>query len=96
MKDFFRWCKRYVSITSMFVAAFVVYTLLLQDNSLFRHMQYAHTIDSLNVEIKQYTDTLEYYHRMNSLLSTDRSVMERVVREQYNMRREGEDVFIFE
>ncbi len=81
---------------SMLVIAFVGYTLLLQDNSLFKYMQYSNTIDSLRVEIKNYRDTMEYYTRMNSLLSTDPILMERVVREQYKMRREGEDVYVFE
>lgn len=80
----------------MLVIAFVGYTLLLQDNSLFKYMQYSNTIDSLRVEIKNYRDTMEYYTRMNSLLSTDPILMERVVREQYKMRREGEDVYVFE
>lgn len=81
---------------SVIVIAFVGYTLLLQDNSLFKYMQYSNTIDSLKVEINHYKDTMEYYNRMNSLLSTDPEVMERVVREQYKMRREGEDVYVFE
>lgn len=81
---------------SVLVIAFVGYTLLLQDNSLFKYMQYSNTIDSLKLEIKNYRDTMDYYTRMNSLLSTDPKVMERVVREQYKMRREGEDVYVFE
>ena len=96
MKMFFNWCKRYLSLMSVLVIAFVGYTLLLQDNSLFKYMQYSNTIDSLKVEIKNYRDTMDYYTRMNSLLSTDPKVMERVVREQYKMRREGEDVYVFE
>lgn len=96
MNTFFDWCKRYLSAMSVIVIAFVGYTLLLQDNSLFKYMQYSNTIDSLKVEINHYTDTMEYYNRMNSLLSTDPEVMERVVREQYKMRRSGEDVYVFE
>lgn len=96
MKDFLLWCRRYLSPLSVIVIFFVSYTLLFQDNSLFRYMHYSNTIDSLKVEIKHYTDTMEYYHHMNSILSTDREVMERVVREQYKMRRPGEDVYVFE
>lgn len=96
MNTLLEWCKRYISVMSILVIAFVGYTLLFQDNSLFKYMQYSNTIDSLKVEIKHYTDTMEYYHSMNGLLSTDPEVMERVVREQYKMRREGEDVYVFE
>lgn len=96
MRRFFNWCKRYLSGLSVIVILFVGYTLFFQDNSLFRHVQYSNTIDSLRTEIKHYTDTMEYYQRMNALLTTDPEVMERVVREQYKMRRQGEDVYVFE
>lgn len=96
MKNLFRWCRRYISVMSILVIAFVVYTMFIQDNSVFKYMEYSKSIDSLRVEIANYTDTMNYYHRMNSLLSTDREVMERVVREEYQMNREGEDVYVFE
>ena len=41
-------------------------------------------------------DSLEYYRDLNRRLSTDPELMEQVVREQYNMNRPNEDVFIIE
>ncbi|MCD8387173.1 MAG: septum formation initiator family protein [Bacteroidales bacterium] len=96
MKPFFRWCRRYISAMSILVIAFVVYTLFVQDNSIFRYVEYSRTIDSLNVEIKHATDTMIYYRHLNSLLSTDPELMEKVVRERYNMVRDGEDVYVFD
>lgn len=96
MKSFFKWCRRYVSIMSLIVVAFMAYTMFIQDNSLIRYMHYSNSIDSLRTEIKNYTDTMQLYHDLNSRLSTDPEVMERVVREQYNMKHEDEDVFVFE
>lgn len=96
MKSFFRWCRRYITMMGIIVLAFVAYTMFIQDNSLFKYMSYQRTIDSLKVEIDNYTDTMNYYHQQNSQLSTDPELMERVVREQYNMNRPNEDVYIFE
>ncbi len=81
---------------NILVIAFICYTLFFQDNSVFRYMEYQNTIDSLRHEIKQATDTMTYYKRMNELLTTDPELMEKVVREQYRMVREDEDVYIFE
>lgn len=96
MKRFISWCRRYISVMNVLVIGFICYTLFFQGNSMFRYMEYSHTIDSLRTEIKQATDTMEYYKLMNQLLSTDPELMERVVREQYNMVRENEDVYVFE
>lgn len=95
MKNFFNWCKRYISALTIVVLLLVVYVLLGQENSMFRLMEYSRTIDSLNVEIANARDSLEKYDRLNSQLQTNPELMERVVREQYNMVREGEDVYVF-
>lgn len=81
---------------SIIVVGFLIYTLFIQDNSIFKYMEYQSTIDSLTTRIEMAKDTMEYYHKMNSLLSTDNETMERVVREQYNMARDGEDIYVFE
>ena len=52
--------------------------------------------DSLRREIRMEQDSLEYYRRMNMLLSTDRGTMEQIVRERFHMQRRGEDVYIIE
>lgn len=96
MRRFFDWCRRYISIMSIIVVGFLIYTLFIQDNSIFKYMEYQSTIDSLTTRIEMAKDTMEYYHKMNSLLSTDNETMERVVREQYNMARDGEDIYVFE
>ncbi|MCC8117630.1 MAG: septum formation initiator family protein [Bacteroidales bacterium] len=96
MKKFLAWCKRYISVMNILVIGFISYTLFFQDNSVFRYMEYQNTIDSLRTEIKNATDTMDYYRRMNQLLTTDPEMMERVVREQYNMVREDEDVYVYE
>lgn len=96
MRKIINWFRRYVSIMLIIVVLFVIYTLFLQENSIFKFVEYSRTIDSLKTEIKTATDTMLYYNEMNSRLSTDPEVMERVVRENYNMVRDGEDVYLFE
>lgn len=96
MRKILNWFRRYVSIMFVVVVLFVIYTLFLQENSIFKFVEYSQTIDSLKVEIKTATDTMLYYEDMNSRLSTDPEVMERVVRENFNMVRDGEDVYVFE
>ena len=53
------------------------------------------TIDSLRTEIRVNQDSLEYYKALNNRLSTSPEEMERVAREQYNMNRPDEDVYVF-
>ena len=89
IRKIYNWCRRYVSLMLILVILFVAYTLFLQENSIFKFVEYSNTIDSLKVEINTATDTMLYYKEMNSRLSTDPEVMERVVRENFNMVREG-------
>lgn len=95
-RKFVRWCRRYVSVFSILVVCGLVYILFVQENSLKRYGELTNTVDSLRLEIKNATDTMNYYHQLNERLSTDPELMERVVRENYNMVREGEDVYIFQ
>ncbi len=85
-----------MSIMFIVIVLFIIYTLFLQENSIFKFVEYSNTIDSLKAEIKTATDTMRYYEEMNSRLSSDPEVMERVVRENFNMVRESEDVYLFE
>ena len=41
-------------------------------------------------------DSVDYYRELNRRLASEPEAMERVVREQYNMKREHEDVFVLE
>ena len=47
-------------------------------------------------EVAVVQDSVTYYRELNSRLESDPETMERVVREQYNMKRDNEDVFITE
>ncbi len=96
MKEFFNWCRRYLSLTLL--AAIVVGALVLffNENSLLRTVGQEQRIDELRTRIAEATDTLEYYRSLNRSLNTDKETMERIVREQYHMQHPDEDVYIFE
>lgn len=96
MNRFINWSRRYISLIMILIVGFAVYALFLQENSLFRFIESNRTIDSLRTEIKIANDTLLYYQELNSRLSRDPELMEAVVRENFNMVREGEDVYVFE
>lgn len=74
----------------------LVYIVFAGENTVIRSIEYDRTIDSLRAELDANRDTMLYYKDLNRRLSTDRNLMEQVVREQYGMKRHGEDVFIFE
>lgn len=90
------WFARYFAISSVLVVIICVYLGFFSESSVTRGIAYKHTIDSLQACIEEQEDSLAYYRDLNHRLSTDPSLTEQVVREQYNMKRDNEDVFIFE
>lgn len=92
--DIWRWCRRYISFTLLAVAAAVVFVLFLNDNSVMRTYELEQEIERLQAEIANHRDTLVHYQRLNVRLETDARTMEKIVREQYHMQREGEDVYL--
>lgn len=96
MKEFFNWCRRYLSLTLLAALVVGAVVLFFNENSLIRTVGQEQRIDELNMLIKDATDTLEYYRSLNRSLDTDKETMERIVREQYHMQHPDEDVYIFD
>lgn len=96
MKKAFEWCRRYLSVTFLILIAFIVIVLFFNDNSFVKSVEYTSRINELREEIRQNEYTLRYYQRLNHALDTDPETMERIVRENYHMQRENEDVYIVE
>lgn len=90
-----QWFRRYFSLISVGVLGVVVYMIFFSDTSVVNKIEYQRVIDSLRVEVELSRDSMLYYKNLNSQLTTDPEVMERVVREQHNMKRPDEDVFVF-
>ena len=77
------------------MVAYLAFLLFFNENSMMRSIDLDRTIDSLRTEIRVNQDSLEYYKALNNRLSTSPEEMERVAREQYNMNRPDEDVYVF-
>lgn len=89
------WAGRYIALSTVLIAAVCVYMWFFSDTSVVKGLAYKKTIDSLQTCIKEQQDSLEYYRELNRRLSTDPALTEQVVREQYNMKRDNEDVYVF-
>ena len=90
------WTKRYMTLPTVVVLAVLVYIVFFGDSSVAMRVRYQSQIDSLRTEVELVQDSVDYYRDLNRRLASAPEAMERVVREQYNMKREGEDVFVIE
>lgn len=95
IKSLFGWGRRYFSVTLLIVVAYMLFLFVFNDNSMAKSIELDRMIDSLRHEIRVAEDSLQYYRWLNRRLSTDPGEMERVAREQYNMNRANEDVYVF-
>ena len=90
------WVRRYLAVPTLVVIGLLVYLSFFGENSISRRVAYQQVIDSLTQCLHREQDSLEYYRDLNRRLSTDPELMEQVVREQYNMNRPNEDVYVIE
>ncbi len=85
-----------MAIPTLIGLALVVYLTFFSEHSITRRISYQKEIDSLTECLRLQQDSLAYYRDLNRRITTDPELMEQVVREQYNMNRQHEDVFIIE
>jgi len=90
------WIRRYIALPTVLGLALIAYIVFFGEKSVTQRIKYQQTIDSLELCLRQQQDSLNYYRELNKRLSTDPALMEQVVREQYNMKRPNEDVYVFE
>ena len=96
MKEFFKWCRRYLSFTLLDALGVGALVLFFNENSLLTSIEQERRIEDLKARISEATDSLVYYRDLNRSLNTDKETMERIVREQHHMQHPDEDVYIFE
>ncbi len=89
------WARRFLSPVTLVCIVAICYIVFAGENTVFRSIDYDRTIDSLRAELEANRDTMLYYRDLNRRMSSDRDLMEQVVREQYGMKRASEDVYIF-
>lgn len=76
------------------VVAFGVYITFFSDYNYFRSMEYDAGIKDLKAQIKECDDSTAVYRERLRLLESDHETLERIVREEYLMKRENEDLYI--
>lgn len=87
--------RRFLPLPTIIALAVVAFITFYGDNSVVRRIEYDGQIDSLRHELKANRDTMLYYRELNARLSSDPDMVESVVRQEYNMARPDEDVYIF-
>jgi cell division protein FtsB len=80
----------YVLVSIIFVAL----TFIADDSNLYTRYTYDEKIRELEKEIKYYQDEIRINKEKLNSLRTDKEGLERFAREEYYMKKPGEDVFI--
>lgn len=88
--------RRLLMVPAALAILIFIYLAFFSEKSVSQRIEYQRVIDSLELALQQERDTLAYYRDLNQRLNTDPTLMEQVVREQYNMKRDNEDVFVFD
>lgn len=89
-----KWIPRWINIPLLIFVGFVVVLLFFGDNSFVRSSKYRSQINELKSQIKTYEDSAAMYDSKVNELNTDNESLERLVREQYGMKRANEEVYI--
>lgn len=75
---------------------FLVIIGLLDKNSLIKRLDHHRQISTLESEIAKYKSQHDRDSSLLMEISSDPSAMEKVARERYFMKKENEDVYVFE
>lgn len=89
------WVRRKANLPLLLVAGVIIVLLFInEDTSVSLNMEYEQQINKLKAEIKECEDSAIYYELKRKALITNKEDLERVAREQYNMQRPTEDVYL--
>lgn len=83
-----------INFLLVFIVGFLVYITFISDYNYFRVVAYDKEIKELKAEIKACRDSTQSYQTKLARLDSDPETLERIVREEYNMKRENEDLYI--
>lgn len=76
------------------VVLFGVYVTCISDYNYSRVLEYDKEIKTLKAQIKQCEDSTAVYRQRLKMLDSDPETLERIVREEYLMKRDNEDLYI--
>lgn len=77
-------------------AVFVLIIGVLDENSWIERLEHRREINRLNTEIRHYRKQFEDDSKLLKEISTNPEALEKVAREKYLMKKDNEDIFIFE
>ena len=89
-----KWIPLWLSIPFIVFIAFIVMLLFFGENNYMQIAEQQKEMDKIKAEIKEQEDSAQYYIRKTQELNTDKETLEKIAREQYNMKRTNEEVFI--
>lgn len=78
------------------IGAFLLIIGVLDENSLIRRISHKREIHQLNAEIERYRKQYEEDSKLLKEITSNKEALEKVAREKYLMKKENEDIFIFE
>lgn len=88
-----KWIPLWLSIPFIIFIAFIVILLFFGENNYMQISEQKVEMDKVKAQIKEQVDSAQYYIRKTQELNTDKETLEKIAREQYNMKRNNEEVF---
>ena len=96
-KKIILWVRRSSHLPLIIIGSVVVLLLFFnEDTSIARNMEYENRIRELKAEIKLNRDSAAIYRAKREAILYGREDLEHLAREQYNMQRPTEDVYILD
>lgn len=90
-----KWLPKWLSVPLVLFVVFIVSLLFLNKEYNFMNIiKYKKEIKELKADIKANEDSALIYEKKIQELNTDRATQERIVRENYGMKRLNEEVYI--
>jgi cell division protein FtsB len=74
---------------------FVLWICFFDDYNLGKQREMKSQLKALQSELKETEEKIKEYEQKNNMLATNKEVMEAVGRDNYYMKRDDEDLFIF-
>ena len=94
LKETGRFISRYKYWVTLGI--FLLVIGVLDENSLIQRFAHKREISKLNAEIEFYRKQYEEDSKMLKEITSNQEALEKVAREKYLMKKENEDIFIFE
>ena len=83
--------NKYIIVLSIFI----VWMVFFDENSMLNHREFNKEIDKLNSEKEYYNTQIEQDKELINKLDS-KEELEKFAREEYNMKRENEEIYIIE